>query len=103
MVDGVGVVADDTLPVLVGEGLVVLAVGVGVGVELGAELLKRRHFGDLQAFLDSDDECLDIQGIVKMIGFDDRILERVCRMKRDPASTFRMMKNWKYFKTNERL
>ncbi len=40
MVYGVGVVADDALPILVGEGLVVLAGGVGVGVELRAELLK---------------------------------------------------------------
>ena len=67
MIDGVGVVADDALPVLVGEGFVVLAVGVGVGVELGAKLLERRHFSDLQTFLDSDNECLDIQGVFKMI------------------------------------
>ncbi len=97
MVDCVGVVTDDAFPVLIGERLMVLAVRVGVGEELGAELLERRHFRDLQTLLDSSNEYLDIQRIVEMIGFNDWMMEWIRRVKRNPASTFWMMKNWNFF------
>ena len=60
VVDGVGVVANDALPVGVGVGLVVLAERVRVAEELGANLLQRSHVGDGQTLLDPGDQYLDV-------------------------------------------
>jgi hypothetical protein len=61
--------------------------------ELGAQLLHGGHVADGQALLDTDDQGLHVEGVVKVVGVDDRVVEGVRRLQKDPSAAFGVVEN----------
>ncbi len=88
VVDGVTEVANDTFPVVVGEWYVVCTSGVRLVVKFGAKFLQLFRGSYFESKLDPGDQRLNVQRIVEEVWLDSRMLERIGRMKENPAVNF---------------
>ena len=77
MVDGVGIVSNDALPVCIRKVFVLFAIWILVTEEFGAKFFEGILVTNGKTFLDSCNEYLGIQRIIKMIGLNDWVLEWV--------------------------